>query len=143
MSQTKFFKSGGFGGEPLKAIYLLEPNNARRFSFGSDPEAHDLPPGSIINNVVEIKEKEFENYLDSWISLAKESVEEFVPKTEYQVIFGDEKIIGYSSKTQEKLIDFFELRRGLGFFVKDEDGSPIASIGPEISSMATYTTWEL
>ena len=41
------------------------------------------------------------------------------------------------------MLDFLEAHRGKTFLMLDEDRSKIAFIGPEVSSQASFTTWEL
>lgn len=145
MSNTsKYFKQGGSNGSTLRAIFKLDQMQGVGFLFGSKPEIVDLEPGDVITNCFEISEQEFNNHIDSWTTLATSFYKpRFQARTEYRVIFKDYDLIGYSQRSPEDLLDFLEAHRGKTFLMLDEDGSKIAFIGPEISSQASFTTWEL
>ena len=141
---TKFFRKGGSEGQFLRAIYSIDPNDATRLSFGINPKMEELESGYIINNVVEISKKEFDHWVENWILLSKNlDKENFRAITGYRVITNNVELIGYSDKETEELLDFLESRRNLGFYIKDEDGTVIHSIGSDIAKIATFSIWEL
>lgn len=132
---TKFYTRAG---ENLTAIYQITTNHKNpdgsfgvERTFGENPDIRVLDKGESITPVIEITEKDYDYYLETWNILINEVIHgkdevqeneigENTFLTKYVMMLDGVKIVGYSERNKNDLCDF--ILNADQFTIADENG---------------------